>query len=58
MDPDKRAEMLHEATHIVAQERPWITLFQQQNLVGVSNEVEWRPRQDELLWMFEAKPRN
>jgi peptide/nickel transport system substrate-binding protein len=58
VDPAKRAEMLHEATHIVAEERPWITLFQQQNLVGVSNAVDWRPRQDELLWMFEAKPRN
>ncbi len=57
VDPAKRAAMLHEATHIVATERPWITLFQQQNLVGVSESVDWRPRADELLWMFEAKPK-
>src|SRR5690554_6327879 len=58
VDPAKRAAMLHEATHILATERPWITLFQQQNLVGVSESVDWRPRADELLWMFEAKPKS
>ncbi len=56
VDPDARAALLHEATHIVTAERPWITLFQQQNLTGVSNSVDWSPRQDEYLWMFEATP--
>ncbi len=58
VDPEARAALLHEATHIVAQERPWITLFQQQNLVGISEDVDWTPRQDEYLWMFEAQPAN
>lgn len=58
VDPEARAVLLHEATHIVAAERPWITLFQQQNLTGVSNEVVWTPRQDEYLWMFGAQPGN
>lgn len=57
VDPEARAALLHEATHIVTAERPWITLFQQQNLTGVSNDVIWSPRQDEYLWMFEARPR-
>jgi peptide/nickel transport system substrate-binding protein len=54
VDAVKRAELLHEATDIVATERPWITLFQQQNLTGIANHVDWSPRADELLWMFEA----
>lgn len=58
VDLQRRAEMLHEATHIVAEERPWIALFQQQNLTGVSDEVDWSPRPDELLWMFDAQPIN
>src|SRR5690554_4904088 len=58
VDPVARAALLHEATDIVAQERPWITLFQQQNLVGISEDVDWAPRQDEYLWMFEAQPAN
>jgi peptide/nickel transport system substrate-binding protein len=58
VDPDRRAEMLHEATDIVAEERPWITLFQRQDLVGVSTAVDWAPRADGMLWMFEATPAN
>ncbi len=58
VDAEVRTEMLSEATRIVATERPWITLFQQQNLAGISSGIDWSPRQDELLWMFEAKPAN
>lgn len=56
VNPEARAKLLHEASHIVAEERPWITLFQQQNLVGVSTKVDWTPRQDEFLWMYDAMP--
>jgi peptide/nickel transport system substrate-binding protein len=56
VDLERRDEMLHEATYIVLEERPWVTLFQSQVLVGVTNEVEWQPRQDELLWMYAATP--
>lgn len=56
VDPEARAALLHEATDIVAEERPWITLFQQQNLVGVSTGVDWTPRPDEYLWMWSAQP--
>jgi peptide/nickel transport system substrate-binding protein len=58
VDPTRRAEMLHEATDIVAEERPWITLFQRQDLVGVTNRVDWAPRADGMLWMFDARPAN
>lgn len=56
MDEDKRSEYIAEAYHIVAEERPQIMLFQSEDLVGVNNSVEWTPRQDALLWMFEAAP--
>ena len=57
-DLDRRTEALIAATYIVYEERPWITLFQSQVLVGTSNDVTWQPRQDELLWMFAARPAN
>lgn len=57
-DLERRTEALIEATYIVYEERPWITLFQSQVLVGTSNDVTWQPRQDELLWMFAARPAN
>ena len=56
VDLAKRTEYLHEATYLVVEERPWITLFQSEVLVGVSTDVAWQPRQDELLWMFAAQP--
>ncbi len=56
VDLQRRTEYLTEATYIVLEERPWITLFQSQVLVGTSVNVAWQPRQDELLWMFAAQP--
>jgi len=58
VDPEARAAMLWEATDIVATERPWITLFQRQDLVGIGNRVDWTPRADGFLWMFGAAPTN
>jgi peptide/nickel transport system substrate-binding protein len=56
VDLEARTEMLTEATYIVLEERPWSTLFQSQVLVGIADDVQWQPRQDELLWMFAAQP--
>jgi peptide/nickel transport system substrate-binding protein len=58
VDLEARTEMLTEATYIVLEERPWSTLFQSQVLVGIADDVQWQPRQDELLWMFAAQPRD
>jgi peptide/nickel transport system substrate-binding protein len=57
MDEEKRAGFIAEAYYIVAEDRPQIMLFQGEDLVGLSTDVEWTPRQDSLLWMFEARPR-
>lgn len=58
MDQDARTEMLAGAYAIVAEERPQIMLFQSEDLVGVSNNVNWTPRPDGLLWMYDAAPAN
>lgn len=33
----------------------WVVLWQQHDLYGVANTVEWTPRADETVWMYEAK---
>src|SRR5690606_21624245 len=58
MDPERRTELLSEAFHIIAEERPQIFLYQLNNFVGVANDVAWQPRTDEILWMFDAAPAN
>ncbi len=56
LDPERRAELLAEAFNIAVEEGPMITLFQLENLAGVNTRLEWEPRLDELLWMYEAEP--
>ncbi|CAN5586070.1 hypothetical protein BH24DEI1_BH24DEI1_04900 [soil metagenome] len=40
----------------MVEERPMIFLFQLENLAGVNVNVDWSPRPDEMLWMFDAQP--
>ncbi len=58
LDGDRRAELFREIYGIVAEERVWVHLFQLENMAGVTNAIDWKPRPDEYLWMFDAKPAN
>ena len=40
---------------LVRDEAPWVFLWQQHDLYGVANHVDWTPRADEKVWMYEAK---
>lgn len=56
VDPEQRTEYLSEAFHLLSDSRSIIHLFQLENLIGVSNDVEWTPTPDEQLWMYAAQP--
>ena len=55
VDTKKRLEAWAEIQQIVANEAPWAFLWQQHDLYGVANWVDWQPRADEKVWMYEAK---
>jgi peptide/nickel transport system substrate-binding protein len=55
VDPQKRLAAWAELQQLVVAEVPWFFLWQQHDLYGVANWVEWQPRADEKVWMFEAK---
>jgi len=55
VDPKKRLDAWAEIQQIVANEAPWVFLWQQHDLYGVANWVDWQPRADEKVWMYEAK---
>jgi peptide/nickel transport system substrate-binding protein len=55
VDPKKRLEAWAELQRLVHDEAPWVFLWQQHDLYGVANWVEWTPRADEKVWMYEAK---
>jgi peptide/nickel transport system substrate-binding protein len=55
VDPKKRLEAWAELQQMVHDEVPWVFLWQQHDLYGVANWIEWAPRADEKVWMYEAK---
>jgi peptide/nickel transport system substrate-binding protein len=55
VDPRKRLEAWAEIQQMVRDEVPWVFLWQQHDLYGVANWIEWTPRADERIWMYEAK---
>jgi peptide/nickel transport system substrate-binding protein len=55
MDPKARAEAYADLQKTVHDEAPWVFLWQQHDLYGAAQSVEWTPRADEKVWMYEAK---
>src|SRR6266581_1591355 len=55
LDPKARAEAYAELQRLVRDEAPWVFLWQQHDLYGVASHVEWTPRVDEKVWMYEAR---
>lgn len=49
--------MWNEIQQMVYDDAGWLFLWQQHDIYGVSNKVEWAPRPDEFLWMGETGPR-
>jgi peptide/nickel transport system substrate-binding protein len=55
VDPKRRLEAWAELQRMVHAEAPWVFLWQQHDLYGVAPWIEWSPRADEKVWMYEAK---
>jgi peptide/nickel transport system substrate-binding protein len=56
LDQKKRKEIYTEATRIVHDEKPWIELFQEVVIYGVSKRVIFKPRADFRLIAAEMTP--
>jgi peptide/nickel transport system substrate-binding protein len=52
----ERGRLYEEALRIITDDAPWLFLWSQEGAYGISRRVEWRPRPDEALWFFGAKP--
>jgi peptide/nickel transport system substrate-binding protein len=55
MDPKARAQAYAELQRLLRDEAPWVFLWQQHDLYGVAGHIEWTPRADEKVWMYDAK---
>ncbi|MFC7068128.1 ABC transporter substrate-binding protein [Halobaculum lipolyticum] len=48
-DPEAREEILREANALLHDLAPWVFMHQQFSVYGVSNDIEWQPRNDEFI---------
>jgi len=55
VDPRGRAAAYAELHQMIRDEAPWVPLWQQHDLYGVAAHVEWSPRADEKVWMYDAR---
>ena len=51
-DPTKRQILLQQAQAIAYEEAPWIWLWRQYEIYGVSNRLAWKPRADGLIYLY------
>ncbi|MEM7735608.1 MAG: ABC transporter substrate-binding protein [Deinococcota bacterium] len=54
VQPDERFAAFSDVQAMLAEESPWMPLWQQHDLYGVATWLDWAPRADEKLWMWEA----
>ncbi|MBT6598361.1 MAG: hypothetical protein HOB33_04850 [Bacteroidetes Order II. Incertae sedis bacterium] len=52
LDNDRRTTIGHRMQEIVHEEAPWIFLHIQPDTYGVSDRVDWKPRPDEVLHLW------
>ncbi|ELY64589.1 ABC transporter periplasmic protein [Natronobacterium gregoryi SP2] len=55
-DEDEREEMLQEINADLREEAPWVFLHSQDSVYGVSEEIDWEPRTDESIYLWEMDP--
>jgi peptide/nickel transport system substrate-binding protein len=55
VDAKARAAAYADLQKILHDEAPWVFLWQQHDLYGVGSHIDWTPRADEKVWMYDAK---
>jgi peptide/nickel transport system substrate-binding protein len=58
VDEDQRRELWNEIQETIWEDAGWLFLWQQHDVYGVAEHVDWQPRADEFMWMGDARPRN
>lgn len=48
-----RARLLNEAQSIAYEEAPWIWLWRKYDFYGVSENLDWKPRRDGLIYLYQ-----
>ena len=55
VDAKARAAAYADLQKVVHDEAPWVFLWQQHDIYGVASHIDWSPRADEKVWMYDAR---
>lgn len=55
IDPEERAAAMAELQRVIQEQAPWLFLYQQHDVYALSESLQWEPRVDEMLTLWEAK---
>ena len=53
IDQNEREELYHQALSIIMEDAPFILLYQQEDLYGANEKLQWNPRPDELIFVYD-----
>ncbi len=53
MDPIQREAFYAQAGAVIAEEVPFVLLYQQEDIYGVAERLLWQPRADELIYVWD-----
>lgn len=53
-DSDSHEQALEEAEHLIYQDPPFIYLYAYKDIYGVSDDLPWKPRSDEQIYLYEV----
>jgi peptide/nickel transport system substrate-binding protein len=54
-DEEAREAIYHELMEYFHEQAPWIFLYTQQDIYGVASDLDWAPRADERLWVYDMQ---
>ncbi|MDP3486374.1 MAG: ABC transporter substrate-binding protein, partial [Bacillota bacterium] len=55
LDTKRREELYRQALKMTHDDAAWVPLYQQSDIYGVSNRIQWTPRSDEFIQIYNAK---
>ena len=56
-DPAEQRAIIDEMLEIFYEDGPWLHLYFQPDFYGVSDRIEWTPRRDEHIELWDARLR-
>jgi peptide/nickel transport system substrate-binding protein len=56
--PEAEREIVNQMLTIMYNDPPWLFLYFQPDFYGISNDVDWEPRRDEIVDVTTAVPAN